>query len=77
MIDDEKLRQEIADILSVSPVDLTADTQLESFGTYDSTARLSLMICLSEFGSREIGLREIRELVTYGDVTRLINSDAH
>jgi acyl carrier protein len=71
MFDEHQLRIAVADILGVAPEDLTPTTELTSFEAFDSTAHLSLMVCLSDFSSHEFRLSDFRNVLTYGDVIRL------
>jgi FkbH-like protein len=71
MIDPSQLRTVVAEILDVPENKLTPETHLASFGSYDSTAQLSLMVCLSDLGNRQFGLDDIRKVVTYGDILTL------
>jgi acyl carrier protein len=75
-MDELELKSSVAEILEISPADLATDTELESFAAYDSTARLSLMICLSDLSGRQFDLKSLRDLKTYGDILRLLGLGA-
>ena len=75
-MDEMELRSSVAEILEISPADLADNTELDSFAAYDSTARLSLMICLSDFSGRQFDLKALRDLKTYDDVRRLVGLSA-
>ncbi|HYA16617.1 MAG TPA: acyl carrier protein [Bryobacteraceae bacterium] len=71
MVNEERFRTAVAEILSVDPAELTPDTRLESLESYDSVAALSLMVCLSDFTSQEFSFAHIRDVSTYGDLLKL------
>lgn len=70
-MDEMEIRSSVAEILEVRPEDLLESTELETFSSYDSTARLSLMVVLSDLTGRNIEPRALQELRTYGDIVRL------
>jgi acyl carrier protein len=61
----------VAEILGAEPSELQEASELESFEAYDSVARLSLMVGLSDFTGRPVTVPELMELHTYGDVIKL------
>ena len=63
-----ELRQSVAEILEIAPEQLKEEDELESFGMYDSTARLSLMVCLSDLTGHAMELKTLQQLRTYGDI---------
>jgi acyl carrier protein len=71
-MNDLQLRTVVAEVLEVNAEDLRPEIQLESFPNYDSTARLSLMICLSDLTGQAIELCSLQKLTTYGDVMALV-----
>jgi acyl carrier protein len=71
-----EIRSAVAEVLEVDPGELQTGTELESFPTYDSTARLSLMICLSDAAGRPIELCALQDLRTYGDILSLVEKTA-
>jgi acyl carrier protein len=70
-MDELEVRVMVAEILEAEPSELQETTELESFKNYDSVARLSLMVGLSDFTGRPVTVEELMELCTYGDVMRL------
>lgn len=70
-MDDKELSQMVAEILETEPSELQESTQLDSFPAYDSVARLSLMVGLSDFAGRPVTVPELLELHTFGDVIKL------
>jgi acyl carrier protein len=70
-MDELQIRTAVAEALEISGEDLQMDTELTSFPSYDSTARLSLMICLSDATGRAIELCALQKIRTYGDVVLL------
>jgi len=71
VMDEQDLRKMVAEILEKEPDDLLESSELESFGTYDSIAHLSLMVGLSDFTGRPVTISELMGLHTYGDVMKL------
>jgi acyl carrier protein len=71
-MDEPGIQESVAEILGVTLEELTPDVELKTFATYDSTAQLSLMVCLSDFGFR-LEPNDLRKLRTYGDILKLIN----
>ncbi len=71
-MDELQLRRSVAEILEVSPDELNETAELDSFATYDSTASLSLMVCLSDLSGCNFELRTLQKLRTYGDIVRLM-----
>ncbi len=71
-MDDLEIRNSVAEILEAAPGTLTEKTELESFPAYDSTGRLSLMVCLSDLSGYPFELAALRNLRTYGDVLKLM-----
>lgn len=70
MEDEQELRTMVAEIFETDPGDLQEASELESFAGYDSVARLSLMVALSDFIGRPVMVPELMELHTYADVVR-------
>jgi acyl carrier protein len=70
-MDAQNLKEMVAEILEVDPVELSEASELESFNAYDSVAKLSLMVGLSDFAGRPIMVPELTGLHTYGDVMKL------
>lgn len=70
-MDGQELRETVAEILEADPAELSETIELQSFTAYDSVARLSLMVALSDFAGRPITVVELMELQTYADVIRL------
>ncbi|MCB1886728.1 MAG: acyl carrier protein [Rhodocyclaceae bacterium] len=65
----------VADLLSVSPTDITPETPLKSLDTWDSMAALSLVILLEEqFGRADVGGSEIKRLESVADILDLMNA---
>ena len=75
-MDELEVRRSVAEILEVSPEELTEEADLESFGAYDSTARLSLMVCLSDLSGYPFELAALQRLITYGDILRLMRESS-
>jgi acyl carrier protein len=71
-MDDCEVQSAVAEILEIAPEQLTEETELESFETYDSTARLTLMVALSDLSGREYSLAALQELRTFGDILALV-----
>jgi acyl carrier protein len=71
-MDELEVRRSVAEILEISPEELTEETELESFPAYDSTGRLSLMVCLSDLSGRPVDLLALQNLRTYGDILNLM-----
>lgn len=71
-MNEQDLRQVVAEILEAEPGQLQEPSELESFSAYDSVARLSLMVALSDFTGRPVTVAELIELHTYGDVLKLV-----
>lgn len=67
----QDLQDMVAEILEAKPEDLQEWRELECFSAYDSVARLSLMVGLSDYIGRPVTVAEIMELHTYGDVMKL------
>ncbi len=66
-----KIRAAVAEALEICGDDLRPETELGSFPSYDSTARLSLMIGLSDVTGHPIELCALLKIRTYGDVVSL------
>jgi len=75
-MDELELRQSVSEILGISPVDLSEDSELETFPAYDSTARLSLMVCISDVSGCPFELAALRGLRTYGDILKLVRKSS-
>ena len=75
-MDEQELKQAVAEILEISPEELREDAELDSFEAFDSTARLSLMVCLSDFAGVPMELGSLERIRTYGDVLALARSVA-
>ena len=71
-MDEITVRTAVAAVLEVNPEDLKPETDLESVG-YDSLARLSLMVCLSDLTGKELELAALRRIRTYGDILALLD----
>ncbi len=67
----QELQNMVAEILEVEPAQLQESSDLESFTAFDSVAKLSLMVGLSDFTGRPVSVPELMELHTYGDVLKL------
>lgn len=70
-MDEQNLKEMVAEILEVEFGQLQEASELESFNAYDSVAKLSLMVGLSDFAGRPVTVPELMELHTYGDVVKL------
>lgn len=75
-MDDEQLCVMVAEILEAQPEELNETSELESFAAYDSVAKLSLMVGLSDFTGRPVSVPELMELHTYGDIVRLVKGSS-
>jgi hypothetical protein len=73
-MDENELRSAVAEVLEALPEQLDASVELSSFEAYDSIAKLSMMVCLSDFAGRPVTLEEMAGLATYGDIVKLIRS---
>ena len=73
-MESQELRVAVAEILEAEPNELNETTKLEDFKAYDSVARLSLMVALSDFAGRPVTVPELSNLHTYGDVIDLLRS---
>jgi acyl carrier protein len=71
-MDELEVRRSVAEILEVAPEELKKEDELDSFEMYDSTARLSLMVCLSDLTGQPVELAALQQLRTYGDVLALV-----
>jgi acyl carrier protein len=74
VMESQELRAAVAEILEAEPSELNEMSELEHFKAYDSVARLSLMVALSDFAGRPVTVPELMELHTYGDVMNLVRS---
>jgi len=61
----------VAEILETDAASLQETSELESFSAYDSVARLTLMVGLSDFTRRPVMVAELMELHTFRDVIKL------
>lgn len=75
-MDGQQLREMVAEILEADAAELQETSELESFAAYDSVARLTLMVGLSDFTGRPIMVPELMKLHTFGDVMRLVGIDS-
>jgi acyl carrier protein len=73
-MDAQDLKEMVAEILEIDSGDLQESSELESFNAYDSVARLSLMVGLSDFTGRPVTGPELMELRTFADVMKLARS---
>jgi acyl carrier protein len=71
-MDEHELRRSIAEILEVPPEELRDEDELDSFEMYDSTGRLSLMVCLSDFTGKPLELAALEQIRTFGDALALV-----
>jgi acyl carrier protein len=71
-MNDLEIRSSVAEILEIPPEQLTEGAELDGFASYDSTARLSLMVCLSDLSGCSFELAALQNLRTYGDVLALV-----
>jgi len=76
-MDELELRRSVAEILDASPDQLNPDVELESFAAYDSIARLSLIVCLSDLSGYPCELAALRKLRTYGDILALVGNGSN
>ena len=72
----QELREMVAEILETDANQLQETSELESFTTYDSVARLTLMVGLSDFTGKPVTIPELMKLHTYGDVISLVRSSS-
>ena len=72
----QELRDMVAEILETDATQLQETSELESFTAYDSVARLTLMVGLSDFTGRPVTVPELMKLHTFGDVMKLVGIDA-
>ncbi len=70
-MDGQELRKMVAEILEAEPNELQESSELDGFSAYDSVARLSLMVGLSDFTGHPVTVAQLMELHTYGDVEKL------
>ena len=75
-MDELRIRESVAEVLEVLPEELTEEVELESFVTYDSTAQLSLMVCLSDLSGQLFDLARLQKLRTFGDVLALMEESS-
>lgn len=75
-MNEQDLRQLVAEIVEAEPEQLQESSELEGFNAYDSVARLSLMVALSDFTGRPVTVAELMELHTYRDILKLVGIDA-
>jgi acyl carrier protein len=75
-MDEHELRISVAEILGVAPEELEEDAELNSFGNYDSTGRLSLIVCLSDSIGRPLELEALEKIRTYSDVLALVKGSS-
>jgi acyl carrier protein len=75
-MDELLIRESVAEILGVLPEELTEDVELESFVTYDSTAQLSLMVCLSDLSGQQFELAILQKLRTFDDILALMKESS-
>ena len=73
---EQELRKMVAEILETEASELAETSELEGFTAYDSVARLSLMVGLSDYAGRPITVAELMQLHTYGDVMKLVGIEA-
>lgn len=71
-MNEPSLRASVAEALDIPVDELGEDTELETLPTFDSTSRLSLMVCLSDFTGQPLELCSLRELRTYRDILNLV-----
>lgn len=69
-----EIRLSIADVLQIDPSVLTDDTELESLPEFDSTARLVLMVCISDITGAPFELSDLERLKTYKDILDVISA---
>ena len=65
----------VAEILETDAIELLEARELGSFSAYDSVARLTLMVGLSDFTGRPVTVPELLKLHTFGDVMKLVGID--
>jgi acyl carrier protein len=75
-MDELEIRESVAEILEAAPEELTEEAELEGFAAYDSTARLSLMVCLSDLSGCPFELAALQKLRTYGDILKLVRKSS-
>ncbi|MGD0294794.1 MAG: acyl carrier protein [Terracidiphilus sp.] len=75
-MDEHELRKAVAEILEVAPEDLKEENELDSFESYDSTARLSLLVCLSDFIGKPLEPTALDQIRTYGDILTLVKGSS-
>ena len=76
MEDEQELRAVVAEIFGTEQCELQESSELESFAGYDSVARLSLMVALSDFIGRPVMVPELMELRTYADVVNFARTSS-
>lgn len=72
-MEESQIRQSVAGVLEITPEELAPHVALDSFDTFDSVGRLSLMVCLSDLTGRPLELSCLEGLTTYGDILKLVN----
>lgn len=73
-MDEQALKAAVAEVLEVGADALSDNVELENFAAYDSTGKLSLMVCLSDFTPRPLSLVELQQLRTFGDIVALVKN---
>jgi acyl carrier protein len=76
IMDERNLKEMVAEILEVEPGELQKTSELDSFNAYDSVAKLSLLVGLSDFVGRPVTVPELMELQTFGDILKLARIDS-
>ena len=72
-MDEATVRSAVAEVLNVTPEELTPETVLQDLPDFDSLVRLSLMVCLSDLTERTFELSSLQRIQTYGDIMALVN----
>lgn len=73
MLSDTEIRNSVAEALEVEPDELQNDTELNNLPNYDSTARLTLMVCISDLTGKPFNFTALEDLKTYGDIVALFD----
>lgn len=68
----EKLKNQIAEELEISPSDLVSDKLLTEIETWDSVTALIIMIMIGDEVGIPVAPNEMKALKNFGDIERLV-----
>ena len=71
-MDREKKLELLAEVMDVSPEELSGEMLLAEAGEWDSLARLSYVVMVGDEFGREVSRDEVRSLVTVEDALNMV-----